>query len=192
MVRAVVFDLDGTLVDSSGDILESIENSFLRLGLPLEVELTSKWIGPSLSNMLKAIAPQLPNGDLDNVAKCFRELYDRSGFPLTTAYDSVEELLEFLTSRNVPCLIATNKPRYATENLLTKKNLSRFFKGWNCIGDGASDIDAAKKLGMKSIAHLGGYGRRECLLACRPDHAVERMSEIKQILERFFWGENGY
>jgi len=51
------------------------------------------------------------------------------------------------------------------------------------IGDTASDIQAAKNLGLKTIAHLGGYGGREELLDCRPDHAVQRMEYIMPIFK---------
>jgi phosphoglycolate phosphatase len=214
-VPAVVFDLDGTLIDSSRDILDCIERSFSSLDLPLRAELTPASIGPPLPDMLKAMAPELSDTALDNSVTRFRELYAASGFPLTVIYDGVEELLESLQSKNIRCLIATNKPRHLTQDVLSRKNLARFIDDWKCIGDdgaatktellsalmktwnacpaltwmvgdSASDITAAQGLGIKSIAHLGGYGARDGLLACGPDYAVERMSDAKPILERTF------
>jgi len=120
-VETVIFDLDGTLVDSSGDILASIEKAFAQLGFPLETPLNPECIGPPLPEMLARISPVLRPDQVSTAVGRFREIYGASDFSRTRIYPGVEALLSALAGQGTPCMVATNKPRALTLDLLKKK-----------------------------------------------------------------------
>jgi phosphoglycolate phosphatase len=216
-MQAIIFDLDGTLVDSSGDVLTCIRDAFSELQYNMENTLSAACIGPPLIDMLRQLAPSQPDEVLEKIVVNFRKRYADSGFRDTVIYDGVMPLLAQLKQQGIACLIATNKPRYLTEELLKRKELSEYFQGLMCIGDngitgktglvsalidqhgvtplhsivigdGVGDIEAAKLLGMMSIAHLGGYGAAEELLACKPTYAIDSMTEATTLLNTLLAG----
>jgi phosphoglycolate phosphatase len=123
----------------------------------------------------------------------------------------VIQLLSQLQKSGIICFIATNKPRHLTENLLDIKKIRQYFTDWMCtgdnnisnkadlifhlldkynlpptqcifIGDTVEDMLAAKKTGVRSVAHISGYGKKEELLACNPTFTIEHMAGLETIL----------
>lgn len=210
-LRAVIFDLDGTLVDSAPDILQCMEKTLAHFGVSPVVQPDASCIGPPLGDILRRLAPDLGVSASEEAIGYFRQLYRDAGFQASQLYPGVVELLEALRASGVDCYIATNKPRMLTDSLLQKTGIDRFFLDCRCVGDdglaskhelvaallsahplaagctaivgdGCGDIEAGRRYGLYTVAHVGGYGDKQSLLMAQPDVAVESMADLLPVL----------
>lgn len=131
--RAVIFDLDGTLIHSAPD-LHVAGNLLLREEGQPEVSLAAveRMVGegvPKLVERLFATADIALSGPaLDAYAQRFRELYLQNPAALTTLYPGAMELLERLRAAGVPMGLCTNKPEEPTAAILRELRIERFFQ----------------------------------------------------------------
>ncbi len=122
-VKAILFDLDGTLLDTLVDIADSANSTLARYGLPTHsVDAYRYFIGDGV-NML--ISRALPNEkrDSDIMAKCvkgFREYYSRNWNVKTRPYDGVPELLDALAAKQIKMAILSNKPDDFTKRCVSE------------------------------------------------------------------------
>ncbi|MEI6207199.1 MAG: HAD hydrolase-like protein [Desulfuromonadales bacterium] len=107
--QAVIFDLDGTLIDSAPSILDSFEIVLKRAGIQPLVPFNDSLIGPPLRQTLVKLTGITGDADIDTLVEYFKESYDTVGFQATRVYDGVEELLAALAGKQVQMAIATNK-----------------------------------------------------------------------------------
>jgi phosphoglycolate phosphatase len=210
-MTVLIFDLDGTIINSSGDVLLSLDFALRSAGLVPTRPLDSTLIGPPLAFMIREAVSDVSDRDIDLAVAAFRTHYDNSGYPCTVLYPGVKELLHVAGGMGANSLIATNKPRQATVAILQRLGIIRAFSdivciedgsatdkaglveelfrrhgpicngGW-MIGDGVGDIRAGKLHRLKTVAHLGGYSKPDELLAERPDFAIERMDQLLALL----------
>lgn len=125
--QAIIFDLDGTLIDSAPSILTSFENALKRAGIPPRVPLTESLIGPPLRQTLINLTGISDDAVLDNLVHLFKESYDSEGYRATRIYDGVEELLAVLADRRIPMGIATNKRKIPTLKILGHLGWESYF-----------------------------------------------------------------
>ncbi len=126
--RAVLFDLDGTLLDTLGDIAESANAALDRLGLPgWPVEAYRNFIGDGVENLARRIMPaeQHEPGMLQQFGQLFREEYGRRWTHSTQPYPGIPELLETLTAQQIPMAVLSNKP-----DEFTQQCVRRFLSRW--------------------------------------------------------------
>lgn len=107
--KNLIFDLDGTLIDSSSSILASFAHSFKLLGLTPKRPLTNEIIGPPLMPILAILAGTEDVAVLNALAQQFKAHYDTEGYKQTTVFAGVETMLEHLASSADKMFIATNK-----------------------------------------------------------------------------------
>lgn len=131
---AIVFDLDGTLIDSAPDLQAAINRMLAGLGrAPLTVDAVKGMIGdgvPKLVERAFAATGGLPDGGADGLAAWvarFGEDYENSGFPLTRPFAGVLDVLAELKADGRPLAVCTNKPQVATEEILDRLGLAGFF-----------------------------------------------------------------
>ncbi len=111
MQRAVLFDLDGTLVDTLHDIAVAMNQVLEAAGLPTHLaEKYREYVGWGARDLVVKSLPEGSDADVDELLAGFRERY--YGTPLGTSalYPGVAELLGELEARDVPMGILTNKP----------------------------------------------------------------------------------
>jgi phosphoglycolate phosphatase len=155
MTRLVVFDLDGTLVDSKRDLANAANALVEELGgHRLSEDAVGSMVGEGAPVLVRRV---LAGGHLDpdtpGALPRFLELYDAGLVDHTRPYDGVIEMLEALHPR-LPLAVLTNKPQAATERLLTALKLDRFFQ--QVVG---GDTPLGRKpdpAGIKAIALHGG------------------------------------
>lgn len=138
--KLVMFDLDGTLLDSVPDLGAAVDAMLLQLGRPpAGIERVRDWVGNgALVLVRRALAGGLEHDGVDEceaerALALFLEAY-AGGHALTTVYPGVIGTLEWLAQRDVPLAVITNKPERFVRPLLQEKGLDRFF-GWIVGGD---------------------------------------------------------
>ncbi len=124
----IVFDLDGTLIDSARDLAESASELVQGYGAaPLSIDEVVAMVGDGAPVLVRralqqsGLDPATP-GALER----FMEIYDRRLVDHTTAYQGMAEVLSLLVSRG-PLAVLTNKPLAPTERILDQLGLRGFF-----------------------------------------------------------------
>lgn len=212
-IQNVLFDLDGTLVDSSGTIGASLEYALDRLGAgPLSAVPLHSVIGKPLLDIFQsefAMNAEQAQEAID----LYREYYDGLGQAGTSIYPDIPEVLAALQRSGYRLYIATVKPTSIAEKVLKDVQLIDHFNGVAgasmgperrdktsiiaqalerfdldagqsvMIGDRRGDIDGARDNGLPAIGVTYGFGSREELESAQPARIVERSSEIATIFD---------
>lgn len=128
MAKLIVFDLDGTLVDSRRD-LANAANALLREHdrTPLPEHIVGDMVGDGAAVLVRRVltAAGLPP-DVPAALPRFLELYDERLLEHTRPYDGIVETLQSLHGRG-PLAVLTNKPQAATDKVLSGLGLDRYF-----------------------------------------------------------------
>ena len=132
MSKAVIFDLDGTLIDSLGDIHAALNDVLqLRNAPPLALATVRGFIGKGSANLvMRALTAQnLPNDEASCAAALadFLRLYSADSAKLTTMFDGAIDALDQLWDGGFRLGICTNKPLAPTQIVLDQFGLTRFF-----------------------------------------------------------------
>lgn len=126
-MRNIIFDLDGTLIDSRPGIFAGLAHAMMRLKLPPPDPIGLEWaIGPPLENVMRDLL--VPHGD-DRVAQAvsyYRQYYASVGLYNARPYDGIPELLEELRSRGHALFIGTSKLAPFAETVLAHFGLSQY------------------------------------------------------------------
>lgn len=125
----IIFDFDGTLVDSAPAILACFEQAFAACNIPLARELNASVIGPPLLDTLRLLSGRDDKNQLGMLAEAFKRCYDSEGYRLTTVYAGVEHVLRELTQSGFRMFIATNKRKIPTEKIIEQLAWGRYFEG---------------------------------------------------------------
>jgi phosphoglycolate phosphatase len=134
-VRLLVFDLDGTLVDSSEDLASSVNAARERMGLPpLPHEQIRGNVGHGAPMLVRrSLGPQASDADVERALGFFREHYRGHLLDNTVAYPGVQEALETLAARGFvgnarrAMAVLTNKPTDFSEEILEGLGLRHYF-----------------------------------------------------------------
>ncbi|MDL2231926.1 HAD family hydrolase [Porphyromonadaceae bacterium OttesenSCG-928-L07] len=121
MIKLVIFDLDGTLLNSLDDLAASANYVLKKFGYPEhEVEAYRYMVGNGISKLLERALPEDARiqSILYSVKKEFMEYYAEHKADLTKPYDGINELLQNLRHRGVALAIATNKEHENARNLV--------------------------------------------------------------------------
>jgi phosphoglycolate phosphatase len=110
----VVFDLDGTLIDSAGAILASYRAAFAACGLAPVRAIEAGIVGPPLGETLRQLAGSEDSELIARLADAFRQSYDKGGLLETLAYPGVGDMLRALRAAGMKLAIATNKRIHPT------------------------------------------------------------------------------
>ena len=129
-VQAIIFDLDGTLVDSAEDLRAALNRLLADLGLrPIEPTEIKGMIGDGVLKLLER-ALVAANGDpqqKDALLPRFLEIYQANPATLTRCFPGVAETLEALRRKGFRMAVVTNKPVFATNKILQALGLAEIF-----------------------------------------------------------------
>ncbi len=187
-IRAYIFDLDGTLIDSKMDIVNSV-NAMLRATGRREqpIETVAGYVGHGAHRLIaSALGSSATEADIASALSIFLEHYEAHSLVATRAYPGVKEGLAALSA--YPLAVLTNKPIKATLQILESLDLAEFFaaiyggdsfatKKPNpsgaftilaelstppqfaaMVGDSDVDIQTARNAGMQAVAVTYGFG----------------------------------
>src|SRR5690349_17735314 len=115
----LIFDLDGTLVDSRPGIQRSLRAAILRVFPHVDPGVLDFEIGPPVRQMFQQTLKTVNPMELQQLELAFRTSYDSDGWKQTNAYTGVDETLDKLTRRGNICYVVTNKPALSTSRILT-------------------------------------------------------------------------
>jgi phosphoglycolate phosphatase len=126
--RAVLFDLDGTLLDTLDDLADSTNLALRQLGLPEHpVESFKQFIGDGIENLIRRAVPE-QRRDAATLAECValtRQHYSVRWAEKTRPYEGIAELLSTLAARGVCMAVLSNKPHDFTQLCV-----ERLLAGW--------------------------------------------------------------
>ncbi len=123
----VLFDLDGTLIDSAPAILASFREAFATTGLPPARPIGPEIIGPPLMETLALLTGSDDAVTLGLLAEAFKASYDTTGYRATAAYDGVPGMLQALRAAGCRLHIATNKRIHPTRLILAHLGWEAWF-----------------------------------------------------------------
>ena len=132
MVPAVVFDLDGTLVDSAPDLVATLNTIFAREGLPpVAYEAARNMVGGGARLMiergLKAERRTLPAPEVDRLCRDFIEHYAAHIADQSRPFPGIETALDEIAARGSTLIVCTNKLEWLSVRLLDALGLSKRF-----------------------------------------------------------------
>jgi phosphoglycolate phosphatase len=129
-LTSIVFDLDGTLIDSAPGIAASLAHAFLaadRSFAEPSVDAVRKAIGPPIRVIARRIEPSLTDAELTRIEPAYRAHYDTRGWRQTLLYEDVAERLATLRSQGLRLFIVTNKPHFPTHSILNHLHIGALF-----------------------------------------------------------------
>lgn len=128
MYNNYIFDLDGTLINSSKEVLLCFEKAFEQAGCEIDKSrLTPNVIGPPLREITKLIAPDLDDEEIiSDVVKNFADIYDYDKNDISELYKGITELLNDAKKDSKRLFIATFKPEKPTQRIVKQFNLDMF------------------------------------------------------------------
>lgn len=215
-IKNLIFDLDGTLIDSSEGVVEAVNYSLRQMGQP---EQKPEAIKPFIGYALEVMYPEFTDAPLDELYKHFQVKAAESVVSSTVVLDGVGETLAKLSEKNYTMAIATTKIKKHVDKIINKFDWHPFFKAWVggdevanvkpdpeifhkvlekmgvepsetlVVGDTVNDILAARAVPMRSVAVLSPYGGREKVLASKPDYFLESIAGLPELLEKIITGE---
>lgn len=127
--NSVIFDLDGTLIDSAPGILQSFAVAFEKNGITPRLPWSTALIGPPLHEIISMQCGSQDATLLELIKAAFIDSYDSEGFRLSTPFSGIQTMLEKLSSKNVKLFIATNKRIKPTQYILSHLNWRSKFQG---------------------------------------------------------------
>jgi phosphoglycolate phosphatase len=135
--QALLFDLDGTLVDSVPDLAVAVDGCLKELGLAAAGEpRVRQWVGNgarllmqrALAHALELSEEQLKTGQIDRALRLFLQHYQHSNGSASKVYPTVIESLSHWQQQQRPMAVVTNKPLQFVPELLAKMSLDGFFQ----------------------------------------------------------------
>jgi len=119
--KAVIFDLDGTLLDTLEDLADAMNHTLEERGFPTHPVLAYRYfVGNGVAKIVeRTLPPEKRNRALmADCSKAFLKEYDRNWNRKTKPYDGVPELLDTLTLKQIPMAVFTNKPHEFAERCI--------------------------------------------------------------------------
>lgn len=205
----IIFDLDGTLIDSKPEIIYTYKEVFKQIPPTRPVDFTKMNFGATLRTVLAEVYAN--DVDLTERARAlFASLYDTSDFKETFLYDGVLETMQALRQLGHKLYVATNKRQPPTKRILELKGFSavivdfitsdapdgkvrskedmigelkaRFgFRNGFMVGDSGTDIRAGRIEKLRTVAVTYGYEDINSVLAEKPEFVIDSFGEMLQI-----------
>jgi phosphoglycolate phosphatase len=128
-MHLVIFDLDGTLVDSTLDLANSVNAARVHMGLdPLPVETVAGYVGNGAPVLIRrAMGPDASEAEVEQALSYFLAYYRAHMLDHTRPYNGVVEALDALHKGRVRMAVLTNKPVRFSRDLIAGLKMDRFF-----------------------------------------------------------------
>ncbi|MBK1850046.1 HAD-IA family hydrolase [Marinobacter sp. 1-4A] len=211
-VKAVIFDWDGTLVDSVDHIAESLHQAATELGYPaLEREAYRDIIGLGMVEALGRLYPGISHDEMTAIREGYANYFFRKVTTPQNLFDGMADVVLDLQSSGRGCSVATGKSRRGLDPALVSSGLGAHFDITRCadetrskpdprmleeillfygieptqavmIGDTRYDLEMAQRIGMPSIGVEWGVHKRDVLGSYGPHAIVDSVSDLRSVL----------
>jgi phosphoglycolate phosphatase len=212
-IELLVFDLDGTLVNSQYDLGDALNFALFRLAKPqLAYTEIPSMLGGGLRHLISQALETTVKEEIEEAIVFFYEFYEKNHTAKTAYYTGVAETLDRLSTKKMAVL--SNKPHRFTQGIVSKldkaghfelvmgadtekyalkpsgEGLEIILQHFNIIpekalmiGDSTHDIMAAKSIGMHSCAVTYGYRSKEILFEAQPDLMVDTFAALAEVID---------
>lgn len=209
--EAIVFDFDGTIIDSQRGIARAFQQALATKNIEESIEVIQGLIGPPLTQTI-IDKYGFTEEERDRAMKIHMTYYETEGLYESRIYDGVKEMFQAIKDKRIPLLIATNKPQDFAEKQLEHYGLDEYVdqlrgndraqkRGTKkmfikevldeakvspekalMVGDRDADLLPAKELGMDTAGVVYGYGSREEIESANPTYVLETPRELMEYL----------
>jgi len=205
----VIFDWDGTLMDSTGRIVSAMQNSAHNVGLPVPTEKQVKSIiGLSMQAVTDTLFPNADEHNRSRLLEEYRFQYIEGDNTPTPLFEGVMEQLEWLKQQEVTIAVATGKARAGLDRVLKEVGLIDFFDHSICadeaagkphpemvnrlmekfgkqhdetivVGDSIHDLHMAQNARVDAIAVTSGANQQHELTPFEPIAILDNVNQIR-------------
>lgn len=211
-VKVVIFDWDGTLVDSVEHIADSLEQAATDLGYPArEREAYRDIIGLGMVEALEKLYPGLSRREMDSIREGYAGYFFKKVTTPQNVFVGMADVVSDIRLSGRGCSVATGKSRRGLARALDTSGLGKHFEITRCadetrskpdptmlqeiirfygiepseavmIGDTRYDLDMAQRIGMPSIGVEWGVHKRDVLSEYEPHAIVDTVPELRRVL----------
>lgn len=211
--KLLIFDWDGTLIDSVPRIVEMFEHTFAKLGLAKpDAEAIKPLIGLPLSDACLKLVPEAAASDLVRMVEVYRYFWRHPDFPVSPLVEGVPALLEQLAGAGFTLAVATGKAREGLERELGVYGLAHFFSTTRCasetkakphpemlrqilaeldfsaqnalmIGDTGLDLEMARNADIDAVGVLTGGHQPSVLAQFQPVAILDHAAQLSEYLD---------
>jgi phosphoglycolate phosphatase len=191
--KTIIFDLDGTLIDSADSILYGFELVLKEGGYVSRVPLVRDLIGPPLKLSLQKLSGINDGDKLDAMVSKFKSYYDSVGYKNSFPYKGVEKLLKDLSKLDHNLIIATNKRIAPTRKILDHFGWSPLFSEIYAIdGDISGPFENKAEMLSRLILNLKLDNRTSLYIGDRiDDQYAAHASGLSSITVEWGYGDYG-
>jgi phosphoglycolate phosphatase len=173
MKELLIFDLDGTLIDSKRDLADSVNAMRVHLGEPpLDDQTVYSYVGNGAPVLVRRALPGRDEEEIEQGLKFFLDYYREHMLDATTLYPGVREALDELLAAGVKMAVLTNKPVRFSEHLVKGLGLDGHF--FRIYGGNSFAEKKPHPKGIDLLMEESGIGREHTIMI--GDSAVDIMT----------------
>lgn len=166
----LIFDLDGTLIDSKRDLADSVNAMRVWKGLPrLADEVVSSYVGDGAPTLVRRALPGASEAELPSALQYFLDYYRAHMLDATTLYPGVRDALDRLHHARVPMAVLTNKPVKFSVRLIEGLGLHGHF--FRIYGGNSFEEKKPHPRGIERLVTESGAARERTVMV--GDSAVD-------------------
>lgn len=160
----LIFDLDGTLIDSKRDLANSVNATRIHMGRePIDDEVVSSWVGNGAPVLIRrAMGPDAPEGDVERALAYFLAYYRDHMLDNTVLYPGVREGLDKLSAAGVRMAVLTNKPVRFSQALIAGLGVGEHF--FRVYGGNSFDQKKPHPIGIDTLRDEAGAPAERTLM----------------------------